>query len=118
MSPPDPKVPHADAPPTPPDPENPVTVAPGPAVVPAPQYRWHHKMSAVLFVTFCLELGFFLIIFPWTDYWDGNFFSSLVPEWHQYWENMYLRGALSGLGILNLYIAFIEIVRLRRFSRH
>ena len=111
MTPSDPHLPEAGEPVS-----APVPVAdPSPVAVPRPEYRWYHKMSAVLFVTFCLELGFFLLIFPWTEYWDGNFFSSLVPEWHQYWENMYLRGAISGLGAIDLYISFIEIVRLRRF---
>ncbi len=92
-------------------------LAGGPVPVPHPAYRWYHKMSAVLFITFCIELGLFLVVFPWTDYWDGNFFSSLVPEWHQYWVNMYVRGAVSGLGVVDLYISLLEIVRLRRFAR-
>jgi hypothetical protein len=83
-----------------------------------PVYRWYHKFSALLFIIFCLELGTFLLVFPWLDYWDHNFFSSLVPEWHRFWENAYLRGAVSGLGVVNLYIGFIEIIRLRRFVRH
>jgi len=82
-----------------------------------PQFRWYHKMSAVLFITFCLEVGFFLLIFPWTEYWDNNYFAALIPEWHQYWTNMYVRGAVSGIGVVNLYISFVEMFRLRRFSR-
>ena len=81
------------------------------------EYRWFHKVTAVLFVTFCLEVGLFLLIFPWTEYWDSNYFSAFVPEWHQYWGNMYVRGAISGLGVVNLYISFVEIFRLRRFAR-
>jgi hypothetical protein len=88
-----------------------------PVVVPRPRYRWYHKMSAVLFATFCLEIGLFLLIFPWTEYWDSNYFSSLMPEWHTWWENPYVRGAVSGIGIVNLYVSFIEIFRLRRFAR-
>lgn len=80
-------------------------------------YHWYHKMSAVLFITFCLEIGLFLLIFPWTEYWDGNYFSAFIPEWHRYWDNLYVRGAISGLGIVNLYISFVEIFRLRRFAR-
>jgi hypothetical protein len=89
----------------------------GPVFVPPPVYRWYHKMWAVLLITFCLEIGLFLLIFPWTDFWQGNYFSVLVPEWHQYWDNLYLRGAVSGLGVANLYISVTEIFRLRRFSR-
>src|SRR5262245_21126167 len=80
-------------------------------------YRWYHKLAALLFIVFCLELGMFLLLFPWSPWWDQNFFSSIVPEWHRYWSNAYARGAVSGLGVLNLYISFLEIFRLRRFSR-
>ena len=80
-------------------------------------YRWYHKMAAVLFITFCLEIGCFLLIFPWTEYWDGNYFSGMLPVARGFWDNMYLRGAVSGIGLVNLYICFGEILRLRRFSR-
>lgn len=85
--------------------------------VPAPRYRWYHKLSALIFIVFCLELGIFLVIFPWSDAWDRNFFSTLAPQWRLYWDNAYLRGAISGLGIVNVYISVVEIFRLRRFAR-
>jgi hypothetical protein len=85
---------------------------------PAPQYRWYHKVSALIFIVFCLELGMFLVIFPWSDFWDRSFFAAIAPEWRMYWDNAYLRGAVSGLGIVNVYISLVEIFRLRRFARH
>jgi hypothetical protein len=99
------------------EPQLPPAGAVGPVSIERPAYRWYHKMSAVLFITFCLEIGLFLVIWPWTDYWEGNYFALLVPEWHPYWTNLYVRGAISGLGVVNLYIAFAEMFRLRRFSR-
>ena len=84
----------------------------------APRYRWYHKVSALIFIVFCLELGMFLVIFPWSDFWDRSFFSTLAPGLRLYWDNAYLRGAVSGLGIVNLYISLVEIFRLRRFIRH
>ena len=86
-------------------------------VQPPRVYQWYHKMSAVVFITFCLEIGMFLLIFPWTDYWPVNYFSTAFPALGDFWENMYVRGAVSGLGVVNLYISFIEIFRLRRFAR-
>ncbi len=85
--------------------------------VEAARFRWYHKLSAVVFITFCLEIGFFLLIFPWTEAWDSNYFSTLIPDLKPYWDNMYLRGAISGIGVVNLYISFVEMFRLRRFSR-
>ena len=90
---------------------------PGPIAVEQPQYRWYHKLSAILLVTFCLEIGLFLLIFPWSDYWSTNYFSSVLPEWRLYWTNTYFRGAVSGLGVANLYIALVEVFRLRRFAK-
>ena len=102
----------------PPDPQEPALEAiQRPVPVAPPIYHWYHKMSAVVFITFCLEIGLFLLIFPWTEYWDGNYFSSIFPDLRGYWNNMYLRGAVSGLGVVNLCISFSEIFRLRRFAR-
>src|SRR5690348_12511528 len=81
---------------------------------PPRRYRWYQKISALLLIVFCMEIGCFLLIFPWYgDVWDRNLFSSLLQR--GYWENPYFRGALSGLGVVNLYISFAEILRLRRF---
>lgn len=90
----------------------------GPIPVRRPEYRWYQKMSAVLFITFCLEVGIFLVVFPWTPWWDGNYFSRLAPQLERYWDNMYFRGAISGLGVVNLYISLMEALRLRRFAKH
>ena len=103
----------------PPDPQPPeaADTVHEPIAVPSPVYRWYHKMSAVVFITFCLEIGLFLMIFPWTDSWDGNFFSGLLPQMKPYWDNLYVRGAVGGLRAVNLYISLSEILRLRRFAR-
>ena len=90
---------------------------PRPIPIRMPEYRWYHKIYAVLFVTFCLEIGIFLLVFPWTDYWDANYFSWALPGWHRYWDNAYVRGGISGLGVVNMYIAIVEAFRLRRFAR-
>ena len=90
----------------------PVTTAP-----PAPRYRWYHKVSAVIFIAFCIELGTTLVLLPWSNLWGVNFWASLSPHWRAIWNNAYFRGAVSGLGVLNVYIALIEIFRLRRFAR-
>ena len=83
---------------------------------PSDQYRWYHKASALLYAVFCFELGVFLIVFPWLDGWSGNFFRSFHPWLQWVWNLPEFRGAVSGLGIINLYIALGEIFRLRRFS--
>jgi uncharacterized BrkB/YihY/UPF0761 family membrane protein len=77
------------------------------------RYLWYQKLSSILLIIFCLELGCFLLVFPWSgETWQNNFFSSLLRQ--GYWDNAYLRGAVSGLGVVNLYISLIEMLRLRR----
>lgn len=88
----------------------------GPVAVPPPAYRWHHKAVALLLAVFCMAIGIFLLIYPWTESWSRNYFSAVVPEWHAYWNNLYLRGAVSGLGVVNFYISLVEAARLRRFT--
>jgi hypothetical protein len=84
---------------------------------PQPVYRWYHKLGSFLFISFCMLVGLFLLIFPWTDYWSSNYFSGLFPQMEVWWDNMYFRGAISGLGLANLYISFIELFRLERFVK-
>jgi hypothetical protein len=80
-----------------------------------PRYRWYHKAGALVYIFFCFELGVFLLLFPWLDLWEKNYFSTLLP-WSGFWNNDYVRGAVSGLGLMNIAISFSELLRLRRFS--
>ena len=95
----------------------PSAFAGGPVIFDRPRHRWHQKIFATMVVIFCMAIGLFLLIFPWTSYWETDYFASLIPQWHAYWDNMYIRGAVSGLGVVNLYISILEIYRLRRFAR-
>ncbi len=82
---------------------------------------WFQRLSSVLFIIFCFELGLFLLIYPWTDGWGDNYFAWALPgavqtTWHTFWNNSYVRGGISGLGVVNLWIAILEVFRL--FSRN
>jgi hypothetical protein len=99
------------------DPQTPQLEQVEPQPAATAEYRWYHKTAAMLLVVFCLEVGVVLLVFPWSDYWDNNFFSTWIPKLHDFWDNAYLRGAVSGLGVANISIAFGELFRLRRFSK-
>lgn len=77
---------------------------------------WHQKLAAILICVFCYELGIFLLVYPWMDAWGQNFFILYRPEYTPFLLSFEFRGAMSGLGILNLFIAFAETFRLRRFA--
>ena len=70
---------------------------------------WLESIGAILFIVFCLEIGIFLLIFPWMAPWHNNWLASWLP-----WGNPYFRGGLSGIGALDVYIGLSAAVRLRR----
>jgi hypothetical protein len=79
------------------------------------------RLWVVLFAIFAFEIGLFLIVFPWTDSWTLNhlpgFFASNQIAVQDLWDDPYFRGALSCLGIANVYIALREVVQLIRRSK-
>ena len=82
----------------------------------SPRFTWQDKLLALLGVIFCFELGVFLLVFPWVSEWNANYFARM-PAWaHDLWVSPYFRGAISGVGLVNVYISFLEVLRLRRFS--
>jgi hypothetical protein len=103
-----------------PEPVQPHFTEPGLASVPArgAVYHWYHRLFAVLLATLCLVIGIFLLLFPWTQYWNDNYFVHLVPSLRSWWSNLYVRGAVSGIGVVNLYISLVDVFRLKRFSQH
>jgi uncharacterized membrane protein len=88
----------------------------GIAAVPPPVYRWYHRFFAVVLATGCLIVGVVLVIFPWTPSWEHNYFAGVTPFFRSWWNNFYVRGVVSGIGVVNLYISLVEVFRLKRFS--
>lgn len=78
-------------------------------------YRWYHKLGALLFVILTFELGVFLVVFPWLAWWELSYFSGLSPWWEPVWDSPYFRGAVSGVGLVDIYISFLDLFRMRRF---
>lgn len=79
-------------------------------------YFWYHKVGSVIAIVFCFELGVFFVVFPWLPYWESNFLGGFSERWSKIWTDPYFRGAVSGLGLVNIYISLLEMFRLRRFS--
>jgi len=82
---------------------------------PRPVYRWYQVVAAAALIALCTSMGLFLLIFPWSALWETNSYVLEVPALLGYWSSPYLRGAVSGMGILNLCFALIDLIRFRRF---
>lgn len=63
------------------------------------------RILRVVIFLFWLELGMVLILVPWSDYWDMNYFLFQYPPLALFLKNAYLRGAVSGLGIMDVLLA-------------
>jgi len=53
-------------------------------------------------ILFCLELGAFLVVLPWSSLWERNYFLFRYPALALWLLNAYLRGAISGLGLVDI----------------
>lgn len=69
-------------------------------------------MRQLLLVAFFLEIGFVLIVVPWSSFWDRNYFADVLPLLEQVVTNNFVRGAVSGLGLLNVAAGIWELIAL------
>jgi len=63
----------------------------------------------LLFAAYFLEVGLLLVILPWTTFWDRNYLFDLVPSVRELLHSSYARGAVSGLGLLNIGLGLAEV---------
>lgn len=83
---------------------------------PSPKIGWQRRLLRISLALFIFEIGAFLVIFPWTENWNLNYFQSVTPRLQDLWEQPSLRGALTGLGFVNIYIACLQVVHSFRRS--
>jgi hypothetical protein len=80
------------------------------------------KLSVIFFIILCLEIGIFLTVAPWWPHgmwgfsdWGNNYFllyaahKTGIQGLQTVVASGWVRGAVSGVGLLNLGIAFWEI---------
>jgi hypothetical protein len=104
---------NAVSPPPSPESSSPVPSNPIPAPVPSRGALWLYRADLFLGVMVRLYLGLILFFLPWTHYWTANrFFLYYAPVLH-FTQNGAVRGVVSGLGLLNLWIALAEAVHFK-----
>ena len=64
-----------------------------------------NRVLRVLVLLVWLELGLLLILLPWTAVWETNYFLNRYPGLLPLLLNPYLRGAISGLGLMDAVLA-------------
>lgn len=59
-----------------------------------------------------LETGLLLVLIPWSNFWERNYFVEWSPAVESLLTSNYVRGAISGLGLVNLGAALVELADL------
>ena len=63
----------------------------------------------LLLTVFFIETGVVLLLAPWSEFWDRNYFVKGLPLVHALMANNFVRGAVSGVGIVNVVAAIVEM---------
>jgi len=58
-------------------------------------------------------MGLLIVLIPWSAFWDGNYFLNRYPVLIPILLNPYVRGAISGLGVITAVMA-VDSFRHRR----
>jgi len=83
------------------------------------------KLTVIFFIILCLLLGVYLILLPWWTFgiigdWGDNYLLAVVSEkanlpiLRKTVNSGWIRGAVTGLGILNLFLAFWEMAHFKQ----
>lgn len=64
-----------------------------------------NRVLRVILQLIWLELGLVLILLPWSEIWELNYFLYQYPALGFFFKNPFLRGAVSGLGLMNVLLA-------------
>src|SRR4026207_1651050 len=85
------------------------------------------RLSVIFYIILCLEIGLFLTVLPWWPQgmwgisdWGNNYFllyaarKTGIQGLQAVVASGWVRGAVSGVGLLNLGIAFWEIFHFKR----
>ena len=71
------------------------------------------RMSVPLFFAlYCLEAGLFFIVVPWTRVWSMNPILHATPALMLMAGNPFVRGFVSGFGVVHLLIGVKDVMRI------
>ena len=95
-------------------PDAPAVVGAEPDLAPV----WLQRLSLLMLVLFCLYIGGLVTVLPWSPrYWDGNGWILGHPAAANWLLRGWVRGLLSGIGLLDLWIGVSELLHYRDHRR-
>jgi hypothetical protein len=64
-----------------------------------------NRVFRALLVVVCFEMGALLLYLPWSVFWEQNFFLNHFPSLIRVVLHPSFRGAISGIGVLDILLA-------------
>jgi hypothetical protein len=64
-----------------------------------------NRVLRAMLVVLCFEMGALLLYLPWTSFWEQNYFLSHFPVLIPVLLHPSFRGAVSGLGAVDIILA-------------
>jgi hypothetical protein len=64
-----------------------------------------NRVFRALLVVVCFEMGALLLYLPWSAFWEQNFFLNHFPSLIRIVLHPSFRGAISGIGVLDILLA-------------
>lgn len=81
------------------------------------------RLTVIFFIILCLLLGVYLVLSPWDALfgpWSENYVLVFIsdkagmPALHQAISSTWFRGAVTGLGVVNLLVGFWEMAHFEK----
>jgi hypothetical protein len=95
----------------PPSPESSSQVPSNPSpAAPSRAMMWMERANLFLSVMIHLYFGLFLFFVPWTQWWTMNHLLLYFAPVAHLSQNGAVRGLISGLGLLNLWVGLAEAI--------
>ena len=64
-----------------------------------------NKALRAILIVLCFEMGALLLYLPWSNFWDHNYFLAHFPSLIPLLLHPSVRGLVSGLGVLDIFVA-------------
>ena len=84
-----------------------------PGSSPSTSPLWLRRLSLITFVMFCVWIGMLLVALPWTRIWTENALLTGSPALRAFSQNAAVRGAVSGLGFIDIWLGVWEALHYR-----
>ena len=70
-----------------------------------------------MFAAYFLEAGLVLIVAPWSIFWERNILAGMLPGVERIVSSAFVRGAVSGVGVVTAIAGIVELAGLFRAHR-